>query len=317
MDRSSMPSFLKNLTTLRITLMAPLEETFAIASFKTSFGTVTGLRPEVLGHNFPALQRLEVCTATNTWEAGLISGEGKTDKCGCPLKYVESLETTATCPIAPADWHLLTLERPIFDSSKLHTLEFDGPGSQYTLPCNVALDIDWNLNRFLSESGVGLRTLSLDWGGGHEHASHVEDTGSDAVILAHGGSVYGFLRALRACWLLRAEGGELWFRRYADLDRLASRLGTHMGRAGLVWAPDDTAEKNGGFERVLNPPEAMVWGPQWGDSGDDYWKDEDATEGSDCETSEDEEDEDSDGEWDQGSGGETVGVYQDVELVLM
>ena len=158
-----MPSFLKNLTTLRITLMAPLEETFAIASFKTSFGTVTGLRPEVLGHNFPALQRLEVCTATNTWEAGLISGEGKTDKCGCPLKYVESLETTATCPIAPADWHLLTLERPIFDSSKLHTLEFDGPGTQYTLTCNAALDIDWNLNRFLSESGVGLRTLSLDW----------------------------------------------------------------------------------------------------------------------------------------------------------
>lgn len=388
---------LKNLTTLRIALMAPPEDTFVSAGFETSLRTITELRPAVLGNHFPALQRLEVCTATNTWEASLISGEDDMDSCGLPLKFVESLKTTATSSIAPAEWHLLTLERPIFDSSKLHTLDFDGPGSRYTLPCSVASEMDWDLNRFLSESGGGLRTLSLDWEvhnheldntqssyfgvlghlkslaeltnlthltvslqalfgntttfrgwvrdmedsadtelaklfppslrtlrvaeyipGVYEHDSYVEDTESDAVILAHGGSVYSFLQALRACWLLRGEGRELWFRRYADLDRLADRVGTHMGRAGLVWILDGTAEKDGMFERVLHPPEDMVWGTQWNASDDEYYEDEDGSEGSYEDSIEGEEDGYWDEEiWDQGSSGETVGVYQDGNFVLM
>lgn len=362
---------LPNLTTLRITLMSPPEDIFERFTFRDSLRTVIGLRPEVLGHDFPALQRLEICTATSTWEANLVSGEGETDEYGCPLKYVESLKTTATSQIAPAEWHLLTLERPIFDSSKLRTLKFDGPGNACRMPCNVAMNIDWDLNRFMSETGGGLRTLSLDWEVHHREEDETQlsyfgpsrhlvklpqltnlthltvslqalfrngeifcqrvvdmrpdpDAGlarlfppslrilriseyvpgvyefygdphgpdyddeiyEDMCITQHNRAVRGFLRFLRSDWLMRAEGRELWFRRYAALDWHAELSGNPRGRHLLVSIFGATPEVDGEFERVMNPSQCMSWAPyekdvELGEPEDEYNDDWETVEESD------------------------------------
>ncbi|KAG6361764.1 hypothetical protein INS49_009992 [Diaporthe citri] len=354
---------LPNLTTLRITLMSPPEDIFKRFSFCDSLRTVIGLRPEVLGHAFPALQRLEVCTATGTWEADLVSGEGEADKCGCPMKYFESLKTAATSQIAPAEWHLITLERPIFDSSYLQSLVFDGPGSECSMPCEVARMVDWDLNRFLSETGSGLRTLSLDWEVHHRNHRMGDDTqqsyfgpsrhliklpqltnlthltvslqalfghanmfwdwvddmeaspdtelakllppslrvlriaeyilgmyeygyGADVPeddgepdYVYHGRCVLSFLQALRAWWLTRDEGRELWLRRRADLDVLAVNWGDSLSWDGLGYILDFGVWDEG-FQRILRPFEDNGWDPEGDDGGVDR-EDEETTENED------------------------------------
>ncbi|KAL2279215.1 hypothetical protein FJTKL_13589 [Diaporthe vaccinii] len=119
----------------------------------------------------------------------------------------------------------------------------------------------------------------------------------------HSDVVYRFLQALRAFWLLRDEGRELWFRRYGALDRFVSEYGSPVSRKRLAWILDDAAENERGFKRVLRPPEDMMWVPEGSDDGDDDWEDEETTDGSDEGTT-DSEDEDPDGDADQKSGGE-------------
>lgn len=337
---------LPKLTTLRIALMLPPEIIFETFGVRASLRTVVGLRPEVLGHEFPALQRLEICTVTGTWEAHFVSGDGEVDKCGCPLKYVDSLKTTATTKVGVAEWHLLTLERPIFNSTKLHTLIFDGPGNEFWRPCSVALKIDWDLNRFLSEAGSGLRTLSLDWevhhmeehdtqlsffgawrhlvklpqlanlthltvslqalfGNTHLFCKKVIDINSSpdaelarifpqsllilriseyipgvyefrgaipdgpdyeneihgsSSITTHNLAIFCFLNFLRSFWLMRAEGRELWFRRYARLDWHARMSRNPRGRDMWLTIFGPTPEMDGEFERVPSLS-FMVGGP--------------------------------------------------------
>lgn len=155
---------LPNLTMLRITLMTPNEVTFFNYGFAHAVRTITWLAPSHIGHHFPALRRLEICTPNGQWEADLVSEEVDTSEGKSIWKYVESLTTTTTSPLAAVDWDLMSLKRPIFNSSKLRTLEFDGPGMYCPRVFNhVAHMANWNFDRFLNEKGSGLRTLSLDW----------------------------------------------------------------------------------------------------------------------------------------------------------
>ncbi|KAK7705811.1 hypothetical protein SLS64_007759 [Diaporthe eres] len=388
------------LTMLRITLMTPNEATFFSYDFSHAVRTITWLSPDFIGHHFPALQRLEICSPNGRWEADLVSEEVERAEGRCLWKYVESLRTKTTCPWASADWDLMSLVRPIFHPSKFHTLEFDGPGESCEVVFGRVADIaNWNFNRFFTEKGDGLRTLSLDWElrdvvddrppvKNHEEIyfgnmrclttlhklsnlthltvslqalfgiagkfqdwvdntkaspdtelarlfppslrtlriaeytrgvyepswcqsgdEHEEEYVGDWVG-SHSSAVYRFLQALRAFWLLRDERRELWFRRYAALDQFASENGRPMGRYRLTWILDDTTESDGGFERVLRPPEDMVWVPEGDDDGDDDpdWDNEETTDGSDDGMTEDE---------DKDPDGEKVGLYQDGKLVLV
>lgn len=154
---------LRNLTTLRITLMIQNEQMFYIYGFSHAVRTTTWLTPDFIGQRFPALQRLEISTPNGRWEASLVSEEFDTAEGGSPLKYAESLKTTTMLPMIPADWDIMSLKRPIFHQSKLHTLELDGPSVGCHWAFEFGLGADWNLNRFCAEKGNGLRTLSLDW----------------------------------------------------------------------------------------------------------------------------------------------------------
>lgn len=330
---------LPNLTMLRINLLTPPEDTFDNSNIESSVRTLMGLLPDVLGHSFPALQRLEICTGDGTWEADLVSGAGETDECGCPMKYVESLKTTATSKFASAEWHLLTLEQPIFDPSYLHTLVFAGPGSLCYMFGDLAIMEDRDLNRYLSEKGSGLCTLSLDWEVHHlqeddiqlryfgpsrcltelpqltnlthltvslkalfGHANlfwdWVDDMGDSpddelakllppslrtlriaeyipgvyedksgipveeeegfSNIRYHTNCVCRFLKALRVSWLLRDDGRELWFRRYAALDVLQVESGASLGRSEPASILEGMEERGEGFKRVLRPPEDVA-----------------------------------------------------------
>lgn len=398
------------LTMLRITLMAPNEAIFLSYDFHHAVRTITWLSPDLIGHHFPALQRLEICSPTGQWEADLVSEEVETAKGRSLWKYVESLKTT-TAQMAPADWDLMSLKRPIFHPSKFHTLEFDGPGEFCGRVFNRVADIaNWNFDRFFTEKGDGLRTLSLDWelhdiddddnsssdkdpeeayfgNMGHLTTLHkltnlthltvslqalfgvadkfqnwVDNTKAspdtelskllppslrtlriaeyilgvyeiswfppdeeewnvwerDHWVCSHNDAVYHFLQSLRAFWLLRDERRELWFRRYAALDQLTCKFPRHRSRGMLAYFLDDTAERDQGFERVLRPPEDMVWVPEGDDDSDDDpdWEDGETTDGSDDGMTESE-DEDPDGDSDQKSDGEKVGLYQDGKLVLV
>lgn len=398
-----------NLTVLRITLMTPNEVTFYLYDLSFALRTIEWVDPGYIGDRFPALQRLEICSPNGRWEANLVTEEVDTVGGRKLLKYVESLKTTTTNQFAPADWDLLSLMRPIFDSSKLHTLEFDGPGTRCMMAfTHVADTAKWNFDRFFVEKGGGLRTLSLDWecygtmeddnpngeyaqvvylgpkarvttlnkltnlthlatslhplfGNMDEFAGWVDNMGpsTDAELAellppslrtlrisvyipgAHdymwdacvdnefledsihdqSTPIYRFLQALRVFWLLRDEGRELWFRRCLDLDDMAWEFRIHLEfptsrleqldfclRARLAGILDDTAERDGEFERVLRPPEDMVWDPQRDDDADSDEEDEETTES---------EEDSEDGEWDQEGEGYTAAVYQDGELVLV
>lgn len=155
---------LPNLTMLRITLMTPNEVTFFAYGFRHAVRTITWLSPDFIGHHFPALQRLEICSPNGQWEADLVSEEVETAEGRSLWKYVASLKTTTTFREASADWDLMTLKRPIFHPSKFHTLEFDGPGDSCQMVFDHVAEVaNWNFNRFFTEKGDGLRTLSLDW----------------------------------------------------------------------------------------------------------------------------------------------------------
>lgn len=147
---------LHNLTMLRITLMIPSEMLFGARNTRTT----AWLSSDTLGNRFPGLQRLEVHTPTGRWEANLITEEGGAYP---PLKFVESLTTKTRIDTAPADWHLMSLNGPIFHAFKLRTLIFDGPGKNCSLTTFASKFARWDLNHFFLAKGVGLRTLSLDW----------------------------------------------------------------------------------------------------------------------------------------------------------
>lgn len=155
---------LRNLTTLRLALVAQNEVVFHKCSFHDAVRTIKWLSPDFIGHRFPALQRLEISTPSRLWEADLVSEEIDAAEGSSPWKYVESLKTTATTtfPMIPAEWDLMSLKQPIFYPSKLHTLEFEGPGEDCDLDFDTDPDENWDLNRFLAQKGSGLRTLSLD-----------------------------------------------------------------------------------------------------------------------------------------------------------
>lgn len=341
-----------NLTMLRITLMTPNEVTFYTEGTRFSISTLRWLHPAVLHERFPSLRRLEVYTPNGKWEADLVTEKPVN---GPPAKFVESLTTTALRHEAPAEWDMMSLYSPIFNSSKFHTLKFAGPGLDCRWVTSFPYHMEWNLNRFLSGKGAGLRTLSLDWechntdedihsnrtpqevyfgptaaiinlhelsslthltislqalfgdsGTFDEWAEAMEDDmeaeitkllppslrtlriaeyapgvheagwillgmGNDEAADADGEDirmtclyVQNFLKALRFHWLLHAEGRELWFRRYALLDRLAAETGRGMGRAGLEWILDGTSKGDDGFERVTRPAQDMTWKP-WED----------------------------------------------------
>lgn len=153
---------LRNLKKLRINLMAKNEVIPHICSVSISNRTLTWLNPDFIGHRFPALQHLEISTPSGQWEADFVSEEVDTAEGGSPRKYVESLKTTTTYSMAPAEWDLRSLKQPIFHPSKLHTLKFHGPGNNCSWVSQTVGN--WDLNRFFAEKGGGLRTLSLDWG---------------------------------------------------------------------------------------------------------------------------------------------------------
>lgn len=376
---------LRDLTTLRITLMAQNESISREYGTPCIVRTTTWLTPSFIGQRFPALQRLEVSTPNGRWEANLVSEKVDAAQGGSPLKYVESLKTTTTSSVAPVDWDIMSLNRPIFHPSKLHTLKFAGPGLQCGLTFAFAATSNLDVNRFLAEKGSGLRILSLDW---ELHESGVDDppnhqnqevyfgaerrlttldkltklthltvslqalfgeaeTFSDWVeemkdspdtelakllpqslrtlriaeyipgvyeedsedpvdewdehtdIRYHSRCVYSFLQALRAWWLTRDKSRELWLRRYDDLDQLEKDSGASLGRSTLASILDDTAERDGRFERVLGPPE-----------------DTEAAERPDGGPTETQ-DQGPDGSPDQESDEEKVWVYQDGKLVLV
>lgn len=378
---------LRNLATLRITLMVQNEEMFYTYGPSHAVRTTTWLTPGFIGQRFPALQRLEISTPNSRWEANLISEEVDAAEGGSRLKYAESLKTTKMVPWIPADWDIMSLKRPIFHPSKLSTLELDGPSGKCDWAFEFAVGADWNLNRFFAEKGNGLRTLSLDWElhdddgdldepylqeiyfgaewrlttldkltnlthltislqvlfgcanmfwdwvdemkaspdtelakllpptlrtlrmaeyipGVSEEAwdsldEDEEDEESYGVIRHHSRRVYRFLQALRAWWLLREEGRELWFRRDVNLDLMAHDTVAQKGRDRLTYILDDVAQKDGKFQRVLRPLE--------------YTETADGPARGPTEI----EDQDLDGRPDQKSDGEKVGVYQDGKLVLV
>ncbi|KAG8170106.1 hypothetical protein KVR01_000851 [Diaporthe batatas] len=83
-------------------------------------------------------------------------------------------------------------------------------------------------------------------------------------ICTHCDYVRSFLQGLRvAHWVSDAEGRELWFRRYALLNRLAAKIGWGMGRAGLRWVLDGTSNGVGGLERVIHLAQDRTWNPGW------------------------------------------------------
>lgn len=371
---------LRNLTTLRITLMAQNEAIFHNYVLSHAVRTTTWLSPGFIGQRFPALQCLDIFTPNGRWEAKLVSEEVNAVEGRSPLKYVQSLKTTTTSSIVPADWDLMSLKRPIFHPSKLHTLEFEGPGAY----CIEGLTVNWDLNRFLAEKGSGLRILSLDYefhenGDYNPYLYHQDvyfgaqqrlttldnltnlthltvslqalfgeaDTFSDWVeemknspdtelakllpqslrtlriaeyipdvyeedwvdsidewdghnyVRYHSRRVYRFLQALRAWWLPRDKGRELWFRRYDDLDLLEGYSGWDLGRSKIANILDDAADSDGEFERVLRLPE--------------YTEAAEGPDGGPTETKH----QGPDGRPDQASDGEKVGVYQDGKLVLV
>lgn len=331
---------LRDLTKLRINLTAQNETIFQICSAFIYDRMLTWLSPDFIGHRFPALQRLEISTPNGRWEADLVSEEVDSLEGGSPRKYVESLRTTTTFPMVPAEWDLMSLEQPIFHPSKLRTLEYDGPGKSCSWVTPVSKPRKWDLNRFFAEKGGGLRTLSLDWEVhddtdfdeptnfalpqlyfGPEGRLHTLDKLTNLTHLTvslqalfgvaktfwdwvddmeaspekelarllppslrtlriaeyipgvyeeecnvweyedeehqniryHGRCVSRFLQALRTRWLLRDEGTELWFRRYADLDQLEVDSGASLGRSWNQFMLDYEAESDGMFERVLRP----------------------------------------------------------------
>lgn len=154
---------LENLTTMRINLMVQNEAMVREYGFSCAPRTVAWLNPDFIGYRFPALQRLEISSPNALWEANLVPGDVDTTEGAWPRKYVESLKTTTTFRTVPAIWDLMTLQRPIFHSSKIRTLDFGGPGTKYDPAYNVAPNANWDLNHFLTERGSGLHTLSLDW----------------------------------------------------------------------------------------------------------------------------------------------------------
>lgn len=332
---------LRNLTKLRIQVMVPNEVTLYTYDVMggASF-TLTWLRPEYIGERFPSLERLEVCTPTGTWEADLVAGD--TDMEGGALgKYVESLRTTETGEEAPTEWNLMSLEQPIFDPSKLRALEFSGPEHECYMRCEHSEARGWNLNRFLGTKGIGLQTLSLDWGcddpfdvaesyfgrarrvtglNGLPSLTHLtvslgalfgrsrefnlavqnlerspdeelarlfpellrtlcisefvpgvcnslimgpddhfaapnagRHQAENIRIRKHNGVVCRFLKLLRTHWLPRAEGRELWFRRFKKLDWHARLSNSPTGRDGLVGVLGQLEPAEPGPERVLQP----------------------------------------------------------------
>lgn len=176
---------LRNLTKLRINLTAPNEVIFVLCGQSISDGTLTWMSPDFIGHRFPALQRLEISTPHGRWEADIVSEGVDSLEGSSPLKYVESLKTTTTYSIIPAEWDLMSLEQPIFHPSKLRTLDFGGPGENCAWVIRIAKTRKWDLNRFFTEKGGGLRALSLDWKV-HDHTDFDEPTNLDLPQLYFG-----------------------------------------------------------------------------------------------------------------------------------
>lgn len=115
------------------------------------------------------------------------------------------------------------------------------------------------------------------------------------VMRDHSDLVYRFLQVLRSCWMLGAEGRELWFRRRIDLDSFAVRSQDPMGRDGLSWILEERMmAENDGFSRV--------WGLHEYHGNNSDWDEEEMMGVSDLESTEDKH-ENSDGESDQAQDG--------------
>lgn len=125
--------------------------------------------PRFLGRYFPVLECLEIINPKGRWVAKLVPGDDNPDSSVPPELYVQDLTVTKREQDAPAEWDLISLKQPIFHSSKFHSLIFAGPGKESIHFCRDALDMGWNMNNFLSTTGQGLRTLSLDWEDGSPH----------------------------------------------------------------------------------------------------------------------------------------------------
>lgn len=128
---------------------------------------LTWLDKSILGL-FPALKLLELVHPRGKWIANLVTVDTAN---GSGLhgtkKYVSSLETRWRNGGGTAEWDLLSLERDIFSSAHLHTLDYTGQSRQCSGACHKVQASGWNLNLFLATTGRRVRTLSLDWE--HEH----------------------------------------------------------------------------------------------------------------------------------------------------
>lgn len=230
---------LENLTTLRINLMVQNEAMVRDYGVFCAPRTVAWLNPDFIGYRFPSLQRLEISSPNALWEANFVSGEVDTEEGAWPRKYVESLKTTTTFRTVPAIWDLMTLQRPIFHSSKLRTLEFGGPGTKYDSAYNVAPNANWDLNHFLTERGSGLHTLSLDW------EVHDDDAADD---LGPGEIYFG-----PAARLITLD-------KLTNLTRLTVSLQALFGHAEKFWdwMEDMEASPDAEVASLLPPPSLRV-----------------------------------------------------------
>lgn len=117
---------------------------------------------------YPALKQLELVNPCGKWIANLVTVDAAH---GSGLygteKYVSSLETGWRNGGGTAEWDLLSLERDIFSSAHLHTLDYTGQSRRCSGGCGKVQTSGWDLNLFLATKGRGIRTLSLDWE--HEH----------------------------------------------------------------------------------------------------------------------------------------------------
>lgn len=228
---------LPNLTMLRITLMTPNEETYFSYGFAHAIRTIKWLAPCHIGHHFPALRRLEISSSNGQWEADLVSEEVDTAEGKSLWKYVESLTTTTKSGSAPVDWDLMSLKRPIFNSSKLRTLEFDGPGVYCMRFFNhVAHMTNWNFNRFLDEKGSGLRTLSLDWENHDIGENETRGRGTQEVYFGPEGRITNLINL-------------------TNLTHLTVSLQALFGKATVFWAwvDDIRASPDAKIAKLLPP----------------------------------------------------------------
>lgn len=118
------------------------------------------LHPNVIMTAYPALEYLEVLSPFGRWQAELTTS-------GPPLlwpgKFVKSLSTTLFSVDPCMDWHLMTLEQPVFDPSYCHTFHFSGPAWTSHHQSDLTGGNRWNLNRFFTTNGRSICVLSLDF----------------------------------------------------------------------------------------------------------------------------------------------------------